>query len=318
MIDEKTRLITSIADTVADFRKGELGSMTQERVRAWIDQFEPHARVAILPELSYVLKHSYYSRTKVDNFIKDLTWEPFIQINNKNYAWDAVNFLQCPNNGGSQRAMLGLVNQRLRKKYCMSLQICGSTHGPFIYLDDLSFTGMRIKNDLADWIRNHAPTRATVLIVLMAYYQDGYKLINRELQQVCRQANKTITIEWHPGTRQLNNKTDVLKLDQHDQSAGLYSGGFFHSNSHRRVMTEHFLKVGQSILKHSPTLSNKEHMHPLGNSVHDLQGLGTLLITYRNCPNSCPLALWAECDDAAAPWKPLFPRITNRTTARRH
>ena len=32
-----------------------------------------------------------------------------------------------------------------------------------------------------------------------------------------------------------------------------------------------------------------------------------MFVTYRNCPNNCPLALWIEQDDFPA----LFPRKTN-------
>ena len=39
-------------------------------------------------------------------------------------------------------------------------------------------------------------------------------------------------------------------------------------------------------------------------------GFGSLIVTYRNCPNNAPLALWVD-----APWYPLFPRTTNTQTA---
>jgi hypothetical protein len=39
-------------------------------------------------------------------------------------------------------------------------------------------------------------------------------------------------------------------------------------------------------------------------------GFGSLIVTFRNCPNNTPLALWA-----GDPWYPLFPRITNTDTS---
>jgi hypothetical protein len=38
-------------------------------------------------------------------------------------------------------------------------------------------------------------------------------------------------------------------------------------------------------------------------------GFGSLIVTYRNCPNNAPLALWVD-----HPWYPLFPRTTNTDT----
>jgi hypothetical protein len=35
-------------------------------------------------------------------------------------------------------------------------------------------------------------------------------------------------------------------------------------------------------------------------------GFGSTLVTFRNCPNNCPLAFWA-----GYPWYPLFQRKTN-------
>jgi hypothetical protein len=35
-------------------------------------------------------------------------------------------------------------------------------------------------------------------------------------------------------------------------------------------------------------------------------GFGSVIVTFRNCPNTCPLPFWA-----GDPWYPLFPRSTN-------
>jgi hypothetical protein len=35
-------------------------------------------------------------------------------------------------------------------------------------------------------------------------------------------------------------------------------------------------------------------------------GFGSLIVTFRNCPNNAPLAFWVD-----SPWYPLFPRTTN-------
>jgi hypothetical protein len=64
------------------------------------------------------------------------------------------------------------------------------------------------------------------------------------------------------------------------------------------------LVAGVRIRDMCPNL--KENHHPLGYSVLKTLGFGALVVTYRNCPNNCPLAFWADW-----PWEPLFPRKTN-------
>jgi hypothetical protein len=54
-------------------------------------------------------------------------------------------------------------------------------------------------------------------------------------------------------------------------------------------------------------LGNSER--PLGHMTLVTLGFGSLIVTYRNCPNNAPLALWVD-----HPWYPLFPRTTNTDT----
>jgi hypothetical protein len=49
---------------------------------------------------------------------------------------------------------------------------------------------------------------------------------------------------------------------------------------------------------------------PLGHGYYGL-GFGSTLVTYRNCPNNCPLALWwgdPTATSGALKWYPLLPR----------
>jgi hypothetical protein len=53
-----------------------------------------------------------------------------------------------------------------------------------------------------------------------------------------------------------------------------------------------------------------KYQRPLGNMLLETLGFGSLIVTFRNCPNNAPLALWA-----GDPWHPLFPRTTNSDTS---
>ena len=75
------------------------------------------------------------------------------------------------------------------------------------------------------------------------------------------------------------------------------------------MLEQEFLKAGAKI-KYELCPDLKENHWPLGYDVFKCVGFGSLLVTYRNCPNNCPLVLWA-----GAPWFPLFPRKTNTQSA---
>jgi hypothetical protein len=78
----------------------------------------------------------------------------------------------------------------------------------------------------------------------------------------------------------------------------------FSSEAGRHILEQEFLKAGVKILQSCPNLGVTQR--PLGHSRLETLGFGSLLVTFRNCPNNTPLALWV-----GDPWHPLFPRTTN-------
>jgi hypothetical protein len=79
---------------------------------------------------------------------------------------------------------------------------------------------------------------------------------------------------------------------------------FFSSAEGRDLLEQEMLKAGVRIRDMCPYLN--EYQRPLGNWVLETLGFGTVVVTFRNCPNNAPLALWA-----GDPWYPLLPRRTN-------
>jgi hypothetical protein len=79
---------------------------------------------------------------------------------------------------------------------------------------------------------------------------------------------------------------------------------FFSCEDGRHLLEQEFLKAGAKIRSLCPHLN--KYQRPLGNMVLETLGFGSLFVTFRNCPNNCPLAFWA-----GDPWYPLFPRKTN-------
>ena len=86
------------------------------------------------------------------------------------------------------------------------------------------------------------------------------------------------------------------------------TANLFSSDAAKILLEQEFLKTGVHIRQICPNLGDTQR--PLGHMTLETLGFGSLIVTYRNCPNNAPLAFWVD-----APWYPLFPRTTNTQTA---
>ena len=69
---ERDELLVSIVKTTADYRKGVLKAPTPDHVDRWVKQFDDSVQLAILREMGYVLKKTYFSREKTERFLANL------------------------------------------------------------------------------------------------------------------------------------------------------------------------------------------------------------------------------------------------------
>jgi len=96
------------------------------------------------------------------------------------------------------------------------------------------------------------------------------------------------------------------------QPGGRLENNIFSSEVGRQLLERELLIAGSRIRSFSR--NPNQWLRPLGYSAYGL-GFGSMVVTYRNCPNNTPLALWWG-DPNAAPghpfrsWYPLLPRKT--------
>lgn len=86
--------------------------------------------------------------------------------------------------------------------------------------------------------------------------------------------------------------------------------GVFSSEEGRQLLEREFLIAGVKIRLRSK--APKDFVRPLGNSNFGV-GFGSMIATYRNCPNNCPLAMWwgdPAATSGALHWYPLLSRKT--------
>jgi hypothetical protein len=320
-------LLASIAGTIADYRKGVIPTPDSAHVDGWVSQFDASVQEPILTELAHVLHKTYIQKPQVDGFLSSLLTKSTLVGAKPSEFWRKANFLSIQGGGNSQREMLAMLDIALQKTCGLRIDQCGSANGPYIYLDDVIFTGNRIKNDVLAWILSSAPSKATLHVITIALHIQAKPYVEQAISIAAANARKTVELKWW-ARMNLENRdgeienADVLRpkatqdtvvaayiatLRHHvmfRSGTGVGRQGFFSSAAGRDVLEQEFLKAGVHIRSICPLLN--KYQRPLGNMVLESLGFGALVVTFRNCANNCPLALWA-----GDPWYPLFPRKTN-------
>ncbi|MBE0702816.1 MAG: hypothetical protein IH582_06560 [Afipia sp.] len=172
------------------------------------------------------------------------------------------------------------------------------------------------------------PQKVKLAIATIAYHSLGQWRTDKDIADAAKEAGKTIKVTWWRVFQVEDRKaymtnSDVLRptvipadpetlayvqglnLEPVLRTPGQVGGlGFFSSERGRALLEQQFLVSGVGVRAMSPYLN--VYMRPLGNSMMGTTGFGSMIVTYRNCPNNAPLVLWA-----GNPWYPLFPRKTN-------
>lgn len=330
---ERQRLLESIAATTVDYRTGELAAPTPAHVDRWIRQFDDIVQVPLLREINHVFNRTYFNKERVAAFFNGLVNDEGIVGRNPREFWENAHFLNIQQNGHSQQEILELFDEKLAEQCGLNIADCGRDGGDFLYLDDVIFSGNRIGNDLTAWINNCAPTNAIIHVVVIAIHSSGEYQLEKRLKQVIKDSGKNIDVHyWRIENIENRNyyrfNSEVLwpatipnddlvanymalphKFPFEARSAGGALGPFS-SEAGRQLLESEFLKAGAKI--RSLSQHPKDVMRPLGFSPFGL-GFGSMIVTYRNCPNNCPLALWwGDPHAVSGPfhWYPLFPRKT--------
>lgn len=71
----RQELLSSIAETIKDYREGEIPRPTPDHVERWICQFDADVQLPMLQELDHVLAQTYLNRKFVMDFLESLLWE---------------------------------------------------------------------------------------------------------------------------------------------------------------------------------------------------------------------------------------------------
>lgn len=330
-----------IVELIEDYREGELPRPTHEHIERWLQQFDQNVQFHILREMEHVLFNSYISRSRMAGFYWFIHDEKELVGDSPYDFWKNVNFLNIQIAGASQKELLSLFSEVLSYECGLEVGMCGTQANNystkpkiFVYLDDAIFTGNRVRRDLEKWLYNDAPNHALLHVIVNTLYKGSYYNTNK-LEEEIKKSGKQIRINWHYETihedrKSYTDTSDVLRpvkipadgsvqeyikamrYKPHFRNAGhVGNDGVFSNDAGRQLLEQEFLKAGVRIRRMCPHL--QESQRPLGHTSLESLGFGSLIVTFRNCPNNAPLALWA-----GAPWYPLFPRKTNSDTSTHH
>lgn len=323
--------VNSIQTTIADYRNGEIPPLTNEHIIRWIKQFDSNIQDELLQEIAHVLDNSYLSKSDVHNFLKDLIRNPKLSGDNPCEFWGDAILLDIQQRGGSQKDYITLFQQALQEECGFHATIGKSGSTTFIYLDDAIFTGNHVRRDLEAWVNSKAPQKADVHVIAAAIHSGSWFQQN-ELEKAIRSSDKKINVHWWRSVtvedlKKKINQSDVLRPrrlpDDKDVEAYASSLSYpitfrskdsvgvnevYSSEAGRNLIEQQMLIKGTFIRKVCTNLP--ETQRPLGYSPLVGLGFGSTIVTFRNCPNNCPLAFWV-----GDPWYPLFPRKTNSQSA---
>lgn len=324
-------LCTSIANTIKDYRQGEIPQPSAAHVAKWISQFDAAQRVPVLAEMDALLKQTYINKATMEGFLLNLVLNAELAGANPAQFWPTVNFLDIQDGGSSQHEMLAMFAKSMKAELGITMDQCGSKGGPYVYLDDISFTGNRMLHDLKKWIQGDAPTKAAVHVIVGAFYKGGQWYANKGIQETAVKEKKAITLTWWRAMEledraNSNNTSDVFRPSSlpTDVAMTKYVKGLayppplrdagnmgscqvFADESGRDLLEQQLLAAGLQVRAVCPNLPATHRLlgYASTNSRKTL-GFGSTLVTFRNCPNNCPIAFWA-----GDPWYPLFPRKNN-------
>lgn len=321
-------LLESIAGTISDYRASQIPPIDAAHVGQWITQFDKAVRDPILTEMDHVLKQTYLPKTAVKKFLASLVKNEALATADPCAFWRDVAFLDIQQGGNSQHVMLTMFDEVLHKHCGFHIKDCGAKPAAFVYLDDAIFTGNRVLNDIRAWLQSDAPKASKLHVITVAFHRGGQWYASQKIQEAATAAGKSVDISWWrcleiedrkssinvsdvlrptslPTDKPTTDYVSALRYPPTLRTAGhLGENGFFSSEAGRHLLEQEFLKAGLYIRSVCPHLN--KYQRPLGNMVLDTLGFGSLFVTFRNCPNNCPLALWA-----GDPWHPLFPRKVN-------
>lgn len=327
-MSSRENAIQELLKIIIDYRSDEIDKLDSAHIELWLNQFSPENQMAVLKEITHILKKTYISKESMIKALKSLSaHKEFVGDTPRNH-WSTVTILDIQKGGNSQHELSSMLANVVKEKYDIDVPINKFDRKLFYYIDDNLCSGSRVIQDLSAWIAEKAPKDCSLYLFFVVQYLSGRWRVEEKLKELIANSGKNIKIKWASCVRPEDRKryiykSDVLRPTSEPDNESVKShisqmkypptyrtpGGkgeldIFSSEEARNLLEQEFLVKGVEI--RDICLKLKPQHRPLGYSSLETLGFGSLIVTYRNCPNNAPLALWV-----GEPWHPLLPRGTN-------
>jgi len=324
--------IQILADKLKDYRAKDFFNPKEENIYQWLSQFSSQNQEIILDEMINLADKLYLTEKKVDDFLKDLVLNEELVGSDPTSFWQNVSLLNIQKNGNSQNEMAQKLACFIKSELGVNVAINCTDKYHFIYVDDFLFSGYRLYSDIIKEFLND--TSCKIDIIYIGYFTAGQYYYSQKLERefpnidfkfwrMIELENKVYYINqscvlWPTENLASNPDVQMFLGQNHRQEFRVPSQGnsgygcldqssLFTSERNRQILEEEFTLAGLKIIN---KLTNKGKWKPLGFSSFNNLGFGSMIVSYRNCPNNAPLCLWWGDWDNNPIWYPLFQRTT--------
>lgn len=328
---------SSIADKIHDYCDGFFGKLDTDHVMKWVYQFDTNDRVVVLEETNRILNKTYLNINKIKHRISRIISPNYLTGDNPNKFWENTSILNIQTDGNSQNELSSLLTNAIEESYGIKATI-NKESDFYLYFDDSLFSGNRTYNDITTWISNNNVNNCHIEVAFIGWHSSGQYSTYNKLVKFVSSLNKNISFNFRAfkdlkleNRVKYNSNSEVLwptasvleniEVNKYIQSQKYptkfrVDNGELNEIFSRRRRDQYelaMLKAGLKIINfcESPSFL----MKPLGYNFYDGLGFGSVVFTYRNCPNNNPLAFWWGDPkySSAHPfgkWYPLMQRKT--------
>lgn len=311
--------IERISKVIENYGQGVFGKLDVHHVRKWLDQFDGHHDV-IAHETANILEKYYVTEENIKDFADKI-------LNHVREKWhDNFTIIETQGKNKSQSLIIKLIKDTGISNEFFDVD---NLKENIIYLDDFVFSGNTLTSDLKSWLNKNPNIRnITVQVMTIGRYNHQMKNAVGYLTNIYKERNITFfstsltpfcfSDNFQLNSNSLNNEIVDMYICNNLGGAIVHPrvrGGYLITNrTNREIYETEMAKAGIRIINFCREPSKV--MKPLGYSYVGL-GFGGALFSYRNCPNTTPLAFWwgdpnpSNNDDnhPFRKWFPLMQRI---------
>ncbi|TVU89675.1 phosphoribosyltransferase-like protein [Vreelandella titanicae] len=328
---------SKISEIIQGYRHNEFGVYDISHVERWVAQFNVDEQETVILETLKILKQNYITLDSFTQLVNIVIDSNQIYRGEKDNYWQTVSLLDIQKNGSSQDELNDILVKTISERYSVR-DIVGRESDEFIYLDDFIFSGNRLLADMHDWIANFAPNGCRVCIITIGWFTYGQWRTKNKLKEIAKEFGKNINfmfasysnfrlenrlyrkdfseILWPTESiTNLDGYGDWLRDEAFDPKYRQVNGvdNKIFSSLRREKYERIMFKYGLKIMGLSS--QNSSVVKPLGYSTFRGFGFGSMVFSFRNCPNNNPLVFWwgdpnANPSHPFSKWYPLLQRKT--------